>query len=335
MSFIILNITFTAAVIALIASPLFIWFNRRMSIMDVPGKEPHKQHTSPTPVVGGLVLLFTILAVGLFHGIIMLPAIRPILAPALIIFLLGLWDDIKGISPLWKFAVQLSAAILLIVLGVQVLLFSQAWINYAITLFWVVGITNAYNFVDSMDGLVVGLGGMAAAFFMLVTFDANQPTLSMFSALLLGASIGIFYFNSQPAKYFMGDSGSQFMGFLLASLGIAYNPVGFERFASWYVPILVMAVPIFDTVLIVFSRVRRKKPVFKGANDHTYHRLVSLGISPNRSVLTMQITALLLGTLAFIALTLDPIYANLIFGGVVMVGILLVIFLDSPRRWAQ
>ena len=335
MSFIILSITFAAAVIALIASPLFILFNRRLSIVDVPGREPHKQHTSPTPIVGGLVLLFTLLVVGLFHGILTLPAIKPILVPAIIIFLLGLWDDIKGISPLWKFLGQLLAAGLLILFGVQVLLFSQAWINYAITLFWVVGITNAYNFVDSMDGLVVGLGGMAAVFFMLVTFDANQPGLSMFSAMLLGSSIGIFYFNSQPAKYFMGDSGSQLMGFLLASLGIAYNPVGFERFASWYVPILVMAVPIFDTVLIVFSRLRRKKPVFKAGNDHTYHRLVSLGISPNRSVLTMQITALLLGTLAFIALTLQPIYANLIFGGVVMVGIILVIFLDSPKRWAR
>jgi UDP-GlcNAc:undecaprenyl-phosphate GlcNAc-1-phosphate transferase len=99
------------------------------------------------------------------------------------------------------------------------------------------------------------------------------------------------------------------------------------------VPILVMAVPIFDTVLVVFSRVRRKKPVSKGANDHTYHRLVSLGISSNRSVLTMQITALLLGTLAFIALTLQPIYANLIFGAVVLVGIILVLYLDSPKRW--
>jgi UDP-GlcNAc:undecaprenyl-phosphate GlcNAc-1-phosphate transferase len=335
MSFIILNITFAAAVVALIASPLFMWLNRRLSIVDVPGREPHKQHSSPTPIVGGFVLLITLLIVGLIHGILTLPGIQPILLPAFIIFILGLWDDIRGISPLLKFLVQLLAAVLLIFFGVQVLLFSQAWINYAITLLWVVGITNAYNFVDSMDGLVVGLGGMAAAFFMLVTFDANQQALSMFSAILLGASVGIFYFNSQPAKFFMGDSGSQFMGFLLASLGIAYNPVGFERFASWYVPILVMAVPIFDTVLIVFSRLRRNKPIFKGANDHTYHRLVSLGISPTRSVLTMQITALLLGTLAFIALTLDPIYANLIFGGVVTVGIILVIYLDSSKFWIR
>lgn len=334
MSFLTLNITFTAAVIALIASPLFYWFARRLNIVDIPGKEPHKQHLTPTPIAGGFVLFFTILLVGLIYGILSLPEIRPLLLPAVIVFLFGVWDDIKGISPLWKFIGQLLAAIVLILSGVQVLLFSQPWINYAVTLLWIIGITNAYNFVDSMDGLVVGLGGLAAAFFMLVTFDSGQMPLSLFSAILLGASVGTFYFNAQPAKYFMGDSGSQFMGFLLASLGIAYNPVGFEPFASWYIPILLMAIPIFDTVLIVFSRLRRGLAVFKGANDHTYHRLVAMGISPTRAVLSMQIAALLLGTLAFIALTFPPLYANLVFLVVLLLGMMLILFLDNRRRWA-
>jgi UDP-GlcNAc:undecaprenyl-phosphate GlcNAc-1-phosphate transferase len=333
MPFITLRITFTAIVITLVTSPLFIWLNRRLSIVDIPGREPHKQHTSPTPIAGGQVLLFTLIVAGLINGVFTLPEIQPILLPAVIVFLFGLWDDIKGISPLWKFVGQLLAAILLIISGVQVLLFAQPWINYAITLFWLVGITNAYNFVDSMDGLVLGLGGLAAAFFVLVTYDANQLSLSVFSLIILGSSIGAFYFNSRPAKYFMGDSGSQFMGFLLASLGIAYNPIGFEPYVSWFVPILLMAVPIFDTVLIVFSRLRRGNSVFKAANDHTYHRLVSLGMDPNRAVLTMQIVALLLGSLAFLSLPLSPLYANLIFIGIVSLGILLVIYLDYPKRW--
>ena len=333
MSFIILRITFTAIVITLVVSPLFIWFNRRLSIMDIPGREPHKQHTSPTPIAGGQVLLFTFLVAGLIYGVLTLPEIQPILIPAVIVFIFGLWDDIKGISPLWKFIGQLLAAVLLIISGVQVLLFTQPWINYAITLLWLIGITNAYNFVDSMDGLVVGLGGLAAAFFVLVTYDANQLSLSIFSLIILGASIGAFYFNARPAKYFMGDSGSQFMGFLLASVGIAYNPIGFEPYVSWFVPILLMAVPIFDTVLIVFSRLRRGKSIFIGANDHTYHRLVAHGMNPNRAVLTMQIVALLLGSLAFLTLPLSPIYANLIFAGIVLGGIVLVIYLDNPKRW--
>ncbi len=320
-------------VISLVVSPLFIWLNRRLSVVDIPGREPHKQHTTPTPIAGGQVLLFTCLVAGLIFGVLTTPEIKPILMPALIVFLFGLWDDIKGISPLWKFIGQLLAAILLIISGIQVLIFTHPWINYAITLLWLVGITNAYNFVDSMDGLVVGLGSLAAAFFVLVTYDANQLSLSIFSLIILGASIGELYFNAQPAKYFMGDSGSQLMGFLLASLGIAYNPIGFEPYVSWFVPILLMAVPIFDTVLIVFSRLRRGKSIFKGANDHTYHRLVAIGMHPNRAVLTMQIIALLLGSLAFITLPLPPIYANLIFIGIVFLGIVLVIYLDNPKRW--
>lgn len=334
MSFITLNVTFVTTVVALLASPLFFWLSRRIEFVDVPGSAPHKQHTTPTSLAGGLVALFTILVVGLLSGNLWQPEIRPMILPALVVFLFGLWDDLKSISPVWKLLGQFIAAILLIVSGVQVLLFTQAWLNYLITVVWIVGITNAYNFVDSMDGLVVGLGGLAAAFLMLVTFDAGQVNLSVFSAILLGACLGTFYFNSQPAKYFMGDSGSQFLGFLLASLAIAYNPVGFERIASWYVPILLMGVPIFDTVLVVFSRLRRRRPVFRGAHDHTYHRLVALGISTNRSVLTMQITALLLGSLAFIALGLEPIWANLIFGSVLVIGAVLVLFLDAPQRWA-
>lgn len=332
MSFITLNVTFTAAVFALIASPLFFWLSRRFSLVDVPGREPHKQHNAPTPVAGGLIFFATVLVIGWFYQALQ-PEVLQILLPALVVLAFGLWDDLRGLSPLWKFMGQLLAGLLLIASGVQVLLFTQPWLNYLVTLLWVVGITNAYNFVDSMDGLVVGLGGLAAAFFMLVTFDAGQQNLSIFSALLLGTCIGAYYFNTQPARYFMGDSGSQFLGFLLAALGIAYNPVGFLPSASWYVPILLMGVPIFDTVLIVFSRLRRGKPVYRGAHDHTYHRLIKLGINPNRAVVTMQTAALLLGTLAFIALTFQPLLANLVFGGILLLGSALVIFLDFPPRW--
>jgi UDP-GlcNAc:undecaprenyl-phosphate GlcNAc-1-phosphate transferase len=211
----------------------------------------------------------------------------------------------------------------------------QNWINIAITLLWVVGITNAYNFVDSMDGLAVGLAAQAAAFFMLVTFDSGQADLSQLSAVWLGACIGCFFYNASPARFFMGDSGSQFLGFFLASLAIAYNPPGFEQLASWYVPILLMGVPIFDITLVVYSRLRHKQPIYKGARDHSYHRLVKLGMSSNRAVLTMHITALLLGCLAFIALELPPLTANIVFVTVLAVGISTLIFLESKSQFGK
>jgi UDP-GlcNAc:undecaprenyl-phosphate/decaprenyl-phosphate GlcNAc-1-phosphate transferase len=332
MSFVTLNVTFVAAVVALVAAPLLSWLAMRADFVDWPGSAPHKNHKQPVPIAGGWILLVTVCLVGLAYGSLNNANIQFFFLPALIIFVFGVLDDWRGLSPLWKLAGQLLASVVMIQSGLKVLLFNYDWLNNLLTIIWMVGITNAYNFVDSMDGLVSGLGGLAAAFFMMVTFDAHQEYLSIFSAIILGACIGIFYLNAPPARFFMGDSGAQFLGFLLAAVAIDYTPVGFERAASWYVPILLMAVPIFDTCLILYSRLRRSKPIFKGAQDHLYHRLVALGMSSNRAVLTMQVAALLLGNLAFIALVLPPIWANLIFTVVLFAGLVAILILDRHAK---
>src|SRR3972149_3753355 len=126
----------------------------------------------------------------------------------------------------------------------------------------IVGITNAFNFVDSMDGLALGLAGIAAAFFMLVTIDSAQPILAALSAVVFGATIGAYFFNAAPARMFLGDSGSQLLGFLLAAIGIAYTPAsaGLPQGVTWFTPILVLGVPIFDMGLVVISRLRSRRP---------------------------------------------------------------------------
>jgi UDP-GlcNAc:undecaprenyl-phosphate/decaprenyl-phosphate GlcNAc-1-phosphate transferase len=232
-----------------------------------------------------------------------------------------------------KLGGQVLAAILLISLGLQVRLFSNDWVDWAITLVWLVGITNAFNFVDSMDGLATGLGSMSAAFFMLVTYDSMQMELSLFSALLFGACVGSFYHNSMPARYFLGDSGAQLLGFVLAALAIAYTPIGFIRLQSWFVPILLLAVPIFDTALVVLSRLRRGRPIYKANLDHTYHRLVRLGMSCSRAVMTMHVAAMLLGCLAFVLLPIPPIWGNSVFAACVITGALGILILDNRRFW--
>jgi UDP-GlcNAc:undecaprenyl-phosphate GlcNAc-1-phosphate transferase len=232
------------------------------------------------------------------------------------------------VSPFRKLFGQLLATAVLIYMGVHVRLFHEVWLNYIITIAWVVGITNAFNFVDSMDGLAIGLAEIAAAFFMLVTIDSGQLELSMISTILVGVCLGAFFYNATPAIFFLGDSGAQYLGFILAALGIAYNPLGFERLASWYVPILLVGVPIFDMSLVVFSRMRRKKPIYQANLDHTYHRLLILGMKSNRAVLSMHMVAILLGCLAFIALPLPPLIANVIFGAVLLTGGIGILLLD-------
>ena len=318
-----------ALVVSVILGPLAVRAARRLGWVDVPGSAPHKQHGAPTPMAGGPVLG---LAVAACYLILRPPAdagIAGMLAGAGLVAVGGLVDDRIGLSPLVKLAIQAIAAGILIAVGVQIRVTRIEGIDLALTLLWVIGMVNAFNFVDSMDGLALGLSGIAAAFFMLVTIDSAQPVLAVLSAALLGAAVGGFLYNASPARLFLGDSGAQLLGFLLAALGIAYIPAraGLPQGVSWFTPILVLGVPIFDISLVVFLRLIRREPVYRAGNDHTYHRLLRLGLDPIRAVLLMHLTAVILGLIAFIALDASVLVANLIFAGVVLVGIGMVAFL--------
>lgn len=332
--------TVLAAFFSLLAIPAA----RRLKLVDIPNSMPHKHHQVPTPLAGGMALIGAMLISSWLYDTIRNPVIMVTFLAALAVFAFGLWDDLKGISPLLKIVGQSLAVIILISQGISVRVLESPefffggdgqiniFLDWVLTYLWVVGITNAYNFVDSMDGLAVGLGGMALAFFTLVTIDAGQLELSRQSALLLGACIGLFFFNSPPARLFLGDSGAQTLGFILAVLGVAYRPLGANQSSSWVVPIMLLGVPIFDMVLVVFSRLRRKRPVFQSALDHTYHRLVAMGWNSNRAVLLMQVISLLLGCLAFLILTKPPVIANVIFGLTIFIGAGALIYLERKTE---
>lgn len=334
MTFVSFRVIFTTLLISLALGLPAYWLAPRLKLLDYPGASPHKLHHHPMPLVGGIVIFLTVILGSLIQGAFSLSSVRMIILPASIIFISGLWDDLRGLSVPWKLVSQLIATTVMIFLGIQIRLFDRLpWLNLLITYLWMVGITNAFNFVDSMDGLSTGLGILAAGFFMLVTYDSNQVGLSLFSAILVGATLGSFYYAASPAKFFIGDSGAQFLGFVLAGLAIEYTPLGFLRTQSWFVPILLVGVPIFDTTLIVVSRLRRRHPIYRAGRDHTYHRLVKLGFNTNRAVLTMHFAAVLLGCLGFIALSLTPILANTIFLTVVVLGLILLFYLDNRKFW--
>ena len=317
-------------VIALALVPILSRLARIVAIIDIPGSESHKVHAAATPLVGGAVLLVAVAVSYIALGSPLESSIIGILLGSLFVVIWGMIDDRRGLSPAAKLFAQLGAAVILILSGIQVLATGIPWLDLALTIFWVVGLMNAFNFVDSMDGLAAGLAIIAAGFFMLVTLDAQQPTFAILSAVLLGALLGMYYFNALPARVFLGDSGSQLLGFALAAIGIAYSPAGAQlpQELTWFAPILVLGVPIFDMVLVVFSRLRRRQPVYKAHKDHTYHRLVRMGIDPTRSVLTMQFSAILLSLVAFIALGFSILAANLIFAAIILLGVLSILYLD-------
>jgi len=306
---------------------------KKLNLIDVPGSASHKTHAYPTPLAGGILLAVTLAIMMLVFRQSLRREILVTFAGAAAIFLFGVWDDYKGLSAKPKLAGQFLAALILISFGVQVrfmTVFSLAGqisplvaqvLNILITLFWVIGITNAMNMIDSMDGIVAGLGVIAFACFFGATTLAGQSALAVWSAVLLGICAGLYFWNKIAGKFFLGDSGAQTLGFLLASFGIMYNPLNRSPESSWIVPIMLLGIPIFDTTLVVFSRLRRKQAVGSGRRDHTYHRLIALGFSPRFSVLITHMVSFFVSCLAFLTLYLPPLIAMLffvltIFGGV-------------------
>lgn len=329
----------------LVAGWLGMRIARKLGWMDIPGSQPHKQHRFPTPLAGGITLMLALLVLILASGLWRFSITQRLALPTLVIFGFALWDDIKPLPAWAKFGGQLLGAALLILMGVQIRILQNPRffgdstgigfrvLDWGLTLLWVVGVTNAFNLIDSMDGLTAGLSGWAFAFFMLATFDSQQRELSIFSALMLGICLGLYYYNAPAARLFLGDSGAQTLGFLLSTVAILYTPLEKNQASSWFIPILLVAVPIFDTTLVTLSRLRRRLPFYKGNRDHTYHRLVSWGMHPNRAVLTLHIAALILECVAFIAVSLPPLAANLVFLACLLTGLILIVLLDRRSRW--
>ena len=320
----------TASISAIFTGPMMIRLARRVQLVDMPGAATHKKHQVETPIAGGLVILVSLM---ITLGILRLQLsneVRGILLGTLVMMLWGLIDDRFNLRASRKIFGQLLAALIIIGFGVQVHITKIDWLDLLITLFWFIGLTNAFNFVDSMDGLAVGLAGIASAFFMLVTIDSAQPELAFLSAAFLGTMIGCFFYNAPPARMFLGDSGSLTLGFALAAIGIVYTPAqaGLPQGVSWFIPILVLGVPIFDMVLVVLSRLRQHKPIYLAGTDHVYHRLERLGFTQNRAVAAMQITAILLSLVAFISLTTNVLIANLIFGGILLLSLITLLYLE-------
>jgi UDP-GlcNAc:undecaprenyl-phosphate GlcNAc-1-phosphate transferase len=318
-----------------------IFLAKRFNLLDVPGSAPHKAHARTTPLAGGILIVFVFTIILLLFRMWINREALAVLIAAFFIFVFGIWDDRRALSAVPKLIGQFSASAFLILAGVQVHFmtilsdagFVSAWtaqaLNVGITLMWLVGITNAMNMVDSMDGIVAGLGAIASAFFWGAAILAGQQFVAFWSAVLLGTCIGLYFWNKIRAELFLGDSGSQTIGFLLASFGILYNPLDRNPESSWIVPIMLLAVPIFDTTLVMYSRFKRKQSIWSGRLDHTYHRLIALGNTPGAATMLTHLTALTIGILAYATLYFAPIYALTCFLITWICGLILLLWMEK------
>jgi UDP-GlcNAc:undecaprenyl-phosphate GlcNAc-1-phosphate transferase len=273
-------------VLSLGLTPLFRKIALRTNFVDSPTGQL-KRHTAPVPYLGGLAVYFAFLLT-LFGAIIFLspadtPKILAVIFGGTIMALLGLVDDLFFLKPGLKFLVQFVAAACLLVFGLHIKFIFNPWLDCIVTLFWVVGVTNALNLIDIMDGLAGGVTVLAALAFVFVPLGGEPNYVNLVAAALAGSALGFLPFNYQPARIYLGDSGALFIGFVLASvaMGESYTQTNVVSLAA---PILILGVPLYDTILVMFLRFLKGKSMFQGSHDHLALRLRFLGMTVKQVV---------------------------------------------------
>lgn len=332
-----------AFAIALTASFGLTWPVRQFALyagfVDQPGAR--KVHLRPMPLLGGVAIYAGfVIAVAVTVPVPMRMEVVGILLGATLLAITGILDDSGKLHHQVKLFISMPlAACILVAAGVRAQVFSQilagrrgVWLDIFLTVFWVVGITAAFSILDHMDGLCAGVAAVAAAFFTLAAALNGQRLVCTLAAAALGASLGFLRWNFAPAKIFMGDGGAMFLGFLVATLGLKLRPVPSHPLVDWLTPVLILAIPIFDTTLISISRSRRGMlPFTSPGKDHTAHRLSNLGLGHTGAVLTLYAFGLIFGTLGLATSHLLHLEILILCGLLFIVGVFAVIALErSP-----
>jgi UDP-GlcNAc:undecaprenyl-phosphate GlcNAc-1-phosphate transferase len=310
---IIMLIFVTALFFGSVGTPLVKRIAIKSGFIALPKAD--RAHSEPTALMGGLaiytaaiaaLLLITIFTTLLIGNRFRLQEFLSIVMGASMMAAIGLWDDRRALPAWAKLGFQLVPATLVFVAGVQVklpLLGLQYWdntLNFLITLCWILYITNAVNYLDNADGIAIMTSATTSAIFLLIAILNGQQLVSILAAAVLGASLGFARYNLPIPKstIFMGDSGSLFLGYLLAILGIKIRIPANDIQITWMVPIIVLGLPIFDTALVFVSRTRRGVSFFRGGVDHTTHRLARLGMTGLSVSLAVSVISGALGLIA-------------------------------------
>jgi len=323
-----------ALVLAIGATPVARWLAPHVGVIDKP--DARKVHLKPMPRLGGgAIIIAFMLALLIFENRFNFQQFASILIGASFVSFLGIWDDRWGLRPILKLIGQILAALILVLGGVHTELFSR-WhgVDIALTTLWVVGITNAFNLLDNMDGLSGGVGAVAAIFFTLLAAMSRPPQIlvAALSAALFGVCIGFLVYNFNPATIFMGDAGAMFIGYMLAAVGIKLRFPGNVTFVTWMIPVFVLGVPIFDTTLVFLSRLRRGlNPLTTPGKDHTSHRLVALGFTQREAVLILYLIGGSLGVLAMFITQADILSSFVIGFSVLIAAVIGITRLERPQ----
>ncbi len=265
-------------------------------VVDRPNSS-HKSHKKPVPYLGGVAIIIGVISISysasLFSNFTSNTfwLATSVLGPALALGLIGLWDDVKNLKPLPRFIAQSFAgiftAVLLVVTETVGNPTGSKLFDSLFTIFWVVGICNAINFFDNLDGGAAGTVAISSIALAYLALSGDQYLVAALATVTAGATLGFLVWNKSPAKIYMGDAGALFLGVLIATLTIRLNPSSNTSISSFLVPILLLAIPILDTSIAVLSRLKRGLSPFQGGQDHLSHRLIRAGLTRKQSALSL------------------------------------------------
>ena len=319
-----------AAAVALAATPLTVRLARRVRIVDRPGMR--KVHSAAVPRIGGLVLVVSLLAVVIPLLLIDNPIGRmfremqtkviALLAVSIFIFAVGFVDDARKLSPRVKLVGQIAAATVVCLAGIRIEhLAVSGWFrwdfpeySWPLTVLWIVGITNAVNLIDGLDGLAAGISAITCAVIAVFALYTHQTVMAVLMLTLFGSLMGFLVFNFNPAKIFLGDCGSMFLGFFLATASVMTNMKSYSL-VGLALPVAALGVPIFDTLFTMMRRTLDRRSIFAPDRGHIHHRIVDMGLPHRKAVILMYgATVLAAGVGLFMMLT-RHLFAVLVFVG--------------------
>jgi UDP-GlcNAc:undecaprenyl-phosphate GlcNAc-1-phosphate transferase len=327
--------------LTLFLTPLALRFALRRGVLDHPGMI--KAQASPVPYLGGAAILASFVLVVLGAAMVersnaSINELVVILGLAAALAVVGLLDDLRGLSPVVRLVVEIGAGIAVWATPAGADVFANDIANVVVTVLWIVGVTNAFNLLDNMDGLSAGVAAIASFFIFVLAIDNEQVLVAVLAIALVGCAAGFLRSNFHPARIYMGDAGALFLGFLLAVLSLKLDFVHGPRFVALSVPVLLLGVALFDTVLVSVNRLRHGRSPLSGGRDHTSHRLVFVGIPVPVAVGLVYLVAASLGVQAVVLSRLDRNPALLLLGwvGAVALGLGLLLsavpVYESSRR---
>jgi len=319
-----------ALVVSFLMTPVVKTFAYKVGAIDVP-KDNRRMHKVPIPRLGGLAIFIGFM-VSILLFVRITPEMKSILLGAVIIVVLGVVDDIMALPAGIKFVIQIGAALIPALNGVQILAFSNPnifsdnlyWVlgnlSIPITVLWIVGLTNAVNLIDGLDGLANGVSAISATTMLVIALLASEAQVAIVMAALVGACAGFMPYNLNPAKMFMGDTGATFLGYILATMSIQ-GLFKYYAVISFVVPFLILGLPIFDTAFAFIRRIAHGQNPMHADRSHIHHRLIDMGLNQKQAVATLYVISAILGLSAVVLTTGGEQKAMLLFASLCIVAV--------------